>query len=673
MTSNAQIKISPTPTDCEEVYPTTKTVLKANGFSMLHLKFPEEVPSDIYFEDEKGNVLNIEEMILTNESIAYKIPIGAKNKEFNLKRMNICEDIYTLLTYSFENEFSGSGTDGSSEELPIYISNDMSDALVDYTNGQVSLNEFLLSREDLDIFERAYVYQKHVLKNTEPIDIPFPKLAKTPKIIITTGPPPPPPSVTCDCELFATSIEIKPSNLAWSNSTEYKNVYTHLWHYLGENGTKTHLANGGNKWKLWNIMGPGGYRGVWTDGWKEDYGHYDEIDASAGAEDATIEDLEDTNSFRTEIGLNLICMDGQQLPSSCGCDKIVNFDYDYQVSLYTNAKTKSGGGGSKSAIAQAQDLTAIYVKEQAGIGQNDVTTLINGLDLRAAAECDRDVNPDFWNNIFDLTGDVVELYLLIQGVSTESTEYDSLYAVITEMLNNGDNTNILQSIANVIQTPYYSPSNCSSQTRTDGINNTYTTILEPNRRKKFGIFNLHSMVSGGKRSWDSHASRGADFSIATVIQPSDGSDEPLDEDCCVPWVGVYAYLGVTQAEHVEEFFDLYVLPDPIGVGNTDGKGYAGIVTRPASTADCDLYPTVDDIGSREQNENQSTVSSLKTVVAIYTIDGKLIEKYDTVIESENAEEFVRNQLQNRIKNMPTGIFVISIRNENGIQSFKYFK
>ncbi len=591
MNSNAQIKVPPTPPDCEEVYPTIKTVLKANGFNMLYLKFPKEAPRDIFFEDERGTVLNIEEVNLNNGSIAYKIPTKAQNNEFILKRRNNCEGTYTLFTYSFENEFSGNETNNS-EELPVFISNEMSDALVDYSNGRVPLDRFLQSREDLDIFERAYVYQKTILKDAKPIDITFTKLAKTPKIIITTGPPPPPPSVTCDCELFATSIEIKPSNLAWSNSTGYKNVYTHLWHYLGENGTKTHLANGGNRWKLWNVMGPGGYRGLWTDGWKEDHGHYDEFDASAGAEDATIEDLEDTNSFRTEIGLQLICNDGQQLPVSCGCNKLVHFDYDYQVSLYANAKTKSGGGGSKSAIAQAQDLTAIYVKEQAGIGQNDVTTLINGMDLRAAAECQRDVNPDFWNNIFDLAGDAVQLYLLIQGVNTESPEYDSLYTEISGMLSSGDNTNILQSIQNVITTPYYSPSNCSSQTRTDGINNTYTTILEPNKRKKFGIFNLHSMVSGGKRSWDSHASRGADFSIATVVQPGDGSGEPLDEDCCVPWIGIYSYLGATQAEHVEEFFDLYVLPDPIGVGNSDGKGRAGIVTRPASSADCDLNPTV---------------------------------------------------------------------------------
>lgn len=266
--------------------------------------------------------------------------------------------------------------------------------------------------------------------------------------------------------------------------------------------------DGNDETDTWNIesnVGAAKYHQLWTQG------------TCAGPDDHSVEfdnDTELSPQF-SSLTYNYFCQNGSnQLPENCACEKEIIFDYGYDSEAMASSMTRRNCIHSKNAVSAAEDNVLVGYT----IGTQELV-MVDAMSVRAESQCERSVNPEFWQNASDVLFELAEIGIpFLAGDS----------AAATALLMGLDLDDLAMDVNTLIGTPFYDVRVCDQATRTGTIQGGETLALEPNVPVTFFIFSATNMLAGGRRSWFSTGRVLSNFNLTAYV-PADSFGE---DHCC---------------------------------------------------------------------------------------------------------------------------------------------
>lgn len=336
--------------------------------------------------------------------------------------------------------------------------------------------------------------------------------------------------------------------------------------------------------------------------------------------------------------------------------------------MCAHAERHSEGWGPKNAVAAGEDIAVVVFRRD---GTN-LPVVLDGGVVRATAECDRQVNPEFWAK-------AAKVALNIAGVVYGLSAGDTLTQVQQQIFNMGLQ-GLTNSISDLITTPYYSVNfcnsdNCREETPCFGDTLIY---LQPNQPVNLFIFSNTSLMAGGKRSWFSWSRILSDFYLAGYVPGGYLSEEQMY--CCTKKYGNWVLASESGAPHstnelkkeVGNIFSAWA-PWPFP---TDP--FSGIVQIPyeyyAMSVPVVECPNGGNFVGGDDRETLTTegmvFNHLPQIYTLYVFDlsGRLLyQKTSTRFPAD-----FRSYLKTNLPSANTGIYIIQAVSAGDRQVFKTF-
>lgn len=374
----------------------------------------------------------------------------------------------------------------------IEVSDRMYKAIVAFQQqeGTVTLSQYLSQAEGVSPYEKLSFLQQYYHKGQK---LQF-DLGPTPP-----PPPPPPPAGECLCNfIFNTSQNALPGTMMPDGSIRPS---------VDDSDGKIDLPDNAHWWWATWTKGAAKWNAIWSEGWH----------AGNTQNTVTTEVINNINAspYMGQVSFNLLCTNYAELPRDCDCTKPLKLYYRYDTQVTAYANRDSGGLLEKKSRAASQDIGVVTLRN----GNADVEVLAAG-DVRAEAECNWDVNEDYWIEVIEVAGSIAGFF-----VNENSTQLPDLINTLADQL--GD----------LITTDFYTDTDCDANaTLTETLANDITEIeFHPNQAVYLDVFSFSNLMCGGKRSWFSWANINSDFYAAGIVPGgflSEGEDH-----CCTQKIG----------------------------------------------------------------------------------------------------------------------------------------
>ncbi len=223
------------------------------------------------------------------------------------------------------------------------------------------------------------------------------------------------------------------------------------------------------------------------------------------------------------LDYSLLCENGVDANTDCGCGKKVDIMYQFDANLRTDgAFTQCFLCGSRATHAAIEEAVAVTILNHRN---PTASVVVAGSTAAAKSEANRTVNPDFWVKTIELAAEIGVLF--VPGAQAITS------AAVTAM------SNTLQSL---IQLPAQTGSGASSTFRANMLDSRYAFTLQPNQPVRVALSSLTKATLGGATAWQNIAESNTDFALAGVVTLKDFSDQN-DPTCCSPKIGNWALGG----------------------------------------------------------------------------------------------------------------------------------
>ena len=673
-------------------------IIKDDGNRIIYLRFENKIPDYFELTNEIGTPIE-ETMISLNELI---FEVG-EQVDFSIHLINSCGEI--------ESAHYAKSIESQDESDFIVVSPDMGKLLSKFTYGNVPLLEFLRNDNTVNFFQKIEFFQNYALEglkiNIDEFDNPISASSldelDAAKEKLWDGIPPPAPEVNCKCDL----IKIVPHHSSFLEASGglapwfYSYKGSPIWQFPHED-----IGAGGDKWGDLVTLGASKWFHLQTQGYKRKKTHEE-----AQSEDVGDHDQEGTG-LRGEIGVLLLCMDGERLPAECGCNKKGTFNYRYDSRVEAKAIVHSGGTGKKWRRAEAMTTDEVivycYFPDEKGLNIDNYIP-INGIINKAAAQCKTEINPDFWPTLEDFGGDIIDILtdengelfhweytysydstlIKIDTLQNPPLLLDSIYRIDTIVIDsnrvvdaNGDAANyknLLSSIIKVINTPYFDTWTCTGDNSFNDLKGTFKFTVEPNKTVTLGVLSLGRCFVSGRRSWHSMANMASEYSMSVVVNPGKtGGDEA---DCCTPWIAGYlvggAFITGSKIMQYQVGSDLNLLSFEIGNPNglsLDNGGYfvrgeKGVMSHPPFNGEC--HVPFRPAPLQKPNRKELIFDQIKQhggQVTVFDAKGQLVGNFSIKKDTEQVLLQTNRHVQSNIK--ISGIYFIQLTSNGVTYTYK---
>jgi hypothetical protein len=640
------------PDGCLAPVVTNVSVLQFSTYAEAQVSiYPAHLATTIYYKiagsGEEYLTATVSEK---GESTIYKL---GKEKPYVIAVRNLCGKITEIGIIDATTEFEGVVT--VSEKLHYELNRYLKE------EPTTKLTDFLRNLTTVSLFERVSFLQRFFFKGTPLIDF---APIKIPEISV--------PSV-CFCNSIITTQLAIPAALQFVSSGS-GNVEAFTQNTSGGNpnpqGGNGSNNNGTNsrKWHWLNNKGPGKYHQAWTEGFKAKFPVNHE--AHVGWDRPETSGISSQKSY---IRTTLICLDGDELPAECGCEKDIEFGYRYDTRVTAHAHLVSGTIGTKKAWAQAEDMYTVVFEDESLPLDERYQVLDMGV-VRSASACDWSVNPDFWTNKATLLADAAKLYLAysatqnVQAGLPSQTQQDAL-------------TNSITSFASTLGTAFTTPVTLSTGCNNDDdkfggvFRQSIQKTFKPNATITLTMSSYDKISSGGRRSWHSHGRVLSGHFLTGVVKPNAYDNTPVH--CCSPKLGMWlvGHCGGSTTEDqlkVEAADLLYhngivnLINTPAGISVVDDFGYT---VQASSLEQCNQIVINPTVSGGRSNESEIKKDVKTSNVQIYDVNGRLVKSFQWSGVFTNSDLI---RLKDRHSNLQAGIYFVLVDNVNGRENHKLF-
>lgn len=421
--------------------------------------------------------------------------------------------------------------------------------------------------------------------------------------------------------------------------------------------------------QYWLYEGPARYEEMFLETLRCDNNPRDFFWNRDGVEDnsAAVSPLDLTAS----IDYTWICTANNGVVSNCGCDRTVNFEWDYQSVVRANAEIINGGwfcGSGRRAYAAAIDNMEVVYSERLNPSASQVLAMqFNGQTSTCSQTYVGPTAGDFLEFAYNI-------YLLSQGPPSSSGGGASQAAIESAWQNNLVNEVITQ-IDEALDEPWLDRTACATdlggQRRSllqSGNNRNFTAIMSPNNPINVTLGAMGSLEGGGRRKWRSNASIYSSFRLAGIMQGG-GSPDP-DNDCCSPYVASWLLSTVAEAvpgsvnesnyqNATRGFFNLNGLFTNVWSETGDRVNYNGF-NCPSPVNVTIVKPLTGGFDDMFEAKGGSTGVNLEIVhkeISQHTINFRMFTSAGQLVTSSVAKEPGRSTLNT--SGLPAGVYFLS--------------
>ena len=622
---------------------TDVTVLQFETYAEAQVTiFPSSLASAIYYK-ELGSLGEFSQVQASETGVAMIYGLG-RNKTYQIAVQNHCGVLTSIGIINTQTEFEGAVT--VSEKLHFELNRYLKE------ESTVKLTDFLRNLSAVSLFERTSFVQRFFFNGT-PLTDGAPLII--PEITVPT---------VCFCkEIFTTQLAI-PAQLQFiTPSTGNVENYTQP-----GSGVKTNLGGNSNGWYWLNNKGAAKYHEVWSEGWKADKTSNKSYQVSWDGPAIPIA------AQKSYIKVTLLCLDGDEVPAECGCEKDIEFSYRYDTRATTYAKI-TGTTNSRDAWAQAEDFYTVIFEDES----KPIDTRYEVLDMgvtRAASQCSFTVNPQFWTNITTLLGQAANLYFaytVTQNIPGGGNPNQAQQNALTTAITNFANT-----LGAVFTTSYGLPTECDNYDDKFGGRESASAVrsFKPNATVTLTVSSYDKIACGGKRKWFSHARVLSGHYLTGVVRPNAYDGTPVH--CCTPAIGMWLVghcggsateeqLKVQAADLLYHNGILGLIQTPGGLSVVNDFGYT---IKASSLEICNqivVNPQV--TGGRSNGSETASILDDSTVIQIYDATGRLVS---SIQWSGGFSKTDLTTLRNSRSNLPSGIYLALVYGKNGRDSFKFY-
>lgn len=532
--------------------------------------------------------------------------------------------------------------------------------------SKVPLRAFMNMPEydHISTLEKMHVYQALVLKGQPfPNDFDF--------IIGNIPPERIPPVFDCSCAVIAMENNAKPYGGIYFSPGGDKKRYDSEYNYHRNN-----CGSGGkievNEWD----KGAAKVENQKSSGWKERcYRTCKQFFNGNTFGDTAAVQFE--NYFHSSF--NFVCLDGDELPTECDCDKKIDFSYYYGTELITKANVPSNGGGTcgnqKRSEAYARDMGIVYCVEAVN-GKLQQPVIFDALSLGTFSTCnigaDTTILLQSIEDMLRVIADSIQFGDVIRVFGQDNVDIDDLANLVN--FNLGDYYDAAFDVLRAIFR--YNDRSCSNSIQDGAMEGRIIQNLYPNRPLSFYLKSGASLYTAGRKSWYAEADvRSAGYIVATLLPGVEDNEESFA--CCSNY-------GAT--------FNGGALDRPIHSGNLWGSmgsalgsnqmsecmiwgglsaGDVGWCTREKDAgAPCENYP----IGSDPRNEDIPQALQDNIVLSdlsIFTTNGILMHHESPILTFKKDGELNRYLGSLRYKlGLSPGVYIMSLILNGEVQSDK---
>jgi hypothetical protein len=622
---------------------TDVTVLQFETYAEAQVTiFPSNLASTIYYK-ELGSTSEFSQVQASETGVAMFYGLG-KSKTYQIAVQNHCGVLTSIGIINTQTEFEGTVT--VSEKLHFELNRYLKE------ESTVKLTDFLRNLIAVSLFERTSFVQRFFFNGT-PLTDGAPLII--PEITVPT---------VCFCkEIFTTQLAI-PAQLQFitPGSGNIEN-YTQP-----GSGVKTNLGGNSNGWYWLNNRGAAKYHEVWTEGWKADKSSNKSYQVSWDGPAIPIA------AQKSYIKVTLLCLDGDEVPAECGCEKDIEFSYRYDVRATTFAKI-TGTTNSREAWAQAEDFFTVVFEDESK--PDDTRYQVLDMDVtRAASQCSFTVNPQFWTNITTLLGQSANLYFaytatqnIPEGQNPNPAQQNALTTAITNFAN---------TLGAVFTTSYGLPTDCDIYDDKFGGKERSSVVrsFKPNATITLTVSSYDKIACGGKRKWFSNARVLSGHYLTGVVKHNAYDGTPLH--CCTPKIGMWlvGHCGGSRTEDqlkVEAADNLYhngilgLIQTPGGRSVENDFGYT---VQASSLEICNTIVVNPEVtGGRSDGSETASILDDFTTIQIYDATGRLVNSMQWSVGFSKTD---LTTLSNANSDLPPGIYFALVYGKNGRDSFKFY-
>lgn len=592
------------------------------------------------------------------------------------------------------------------DQQTINVSREMGELVNMFISRETPLWEVLRDDATVSTYEKLAFYQQYALdKMPLPINEELINGDKN-RLWGTVGP------------LFRVTSECKCSVLRYSSQhlpgwEIGSNPPAQIWEAKIVHPIESKQPGGGGTlyWKTYRALGPAKWLSVHTEGFKTPCTRELVSEFFTGDWNAP------NTSIRGQITMNLLCMDGNQLPSKCACDKKGFFSYRYDVTLDAKAITHhvTFCAGDRKSGAQAQDRVGVYCTIGVNKDSANVDNLISidGMESKVAAKCNTPINPEFWPTINSFGANVIDVFTDKSGKLFKwkyKYRRDTLYKDSifwnTQKVPPGNDTvkviasirdvkidssrvfslsaeseqykNLLSSIIKVIQTRYFDTTTCNNVSRYQQLQGFMPFTLKPNTPLRFVMINHAAVRASGRRAWYSYAQVVSAYNMAVTLNPGQTEGEN-SRDCCSPWSGAYLMAQPFSLKEMDRdvasnlfLFGGFNLPDNLIPNSPPVNGASGWMERPADASHCKVK-----IEGRNNEKSDialddwaKNIAQQGAQIQVYDVAGRLMGQFEVYAGATHPLQSIYDVIR---QNLPANVlYFVQAKTGATQHSFRFF-
>ena len=507
-------------------------------------------------------------------------------------------------------------------------------------DGAIPLYQYIEEAEGVSPYEKVSFMQQYFYKGQKFQTDAGPTL-----------PPPPPTTTTTECLcmfVFNTSQNALPGTLLPDGS---------IMPSTDDSGGKIDLPGNAHWWWATYTKGAAKWNAVQSEGWH------------AGSTENTVSTdvINNINAspYMGQVSYNLLCTNYANLPRNCDCEKPLKLYYRYDTEVLAYANRHTGGLSEKKSRAASQDIAVVTLRN----GNAGVKVLAAG-DVRAQAECNWDVNPEFWVQLIQVAGGIAGVL-----VNENSAQLPTLIS------------NLATQLGQLVTTPFIAENGCGANAIvTETLAKGDTLIyFHPNEAVYLDVFSFSNLMCGGKRSWFSWANVNSDFYAAGIV-PGGFLGEG-ENHCCTQKIGSWVLASSEKPYTTKEISAAlgfyFGTEGPWGMPNGPGNitrltewGWDAVVVEDRCIVEVNKGSTENGgggnfsgggAGSRSSNfDAGGTARDAKFVV--YDISGRSVFQGISLFDKAD----VINQFRESAGDIPAGLYFIQLSDGVNRETVKVF-
>lgn len=220
------------------------------------------------------------------------------------------------------------------------------------------------------------------------------------------------------------------------------------------------------------------------------------------------------------LGFHYLCLNFNEVPAECACQKTVKFNFDYSTRIEAN--TGTGGLGclfNQEAGAEAQDWAIALVTREKENSVNDVQVLASGQG-KATSTCSGGVPPSV---VVDAVKIGTDVFNVLKSVKT-----GGLSGVLNGI------SDIADKIGDVLQKFLETKSCSNALIERPLVQGSAVITFAPNDPITFILMSGSALSVQGLRCWESRATIKSGFHAVGIMQG--GSPDPGTPYCCTDYI-----------------------------------------------------------------------------------------------------------------------------------------